>query len=89
MFYEFLKVIQAGEVQSLLEIARTMKVSPNMVLQIAQDLTRRGYLQEVGMDCNTPQTVCTECPANSVCRVPVRHWFLTEKGRIAASAQVG
>jgi DNA-binding Lrp family transcriptional regulator len=85
MLHRFLEAIQAGEVQSLLEIARTMDISPDMVLQIAKELTNKGYLQEIGTDCNVPQKGCSDCPANSACQVIVRHWFLTEKGRTAVS----
>jgi Mn-dependent DtxR family transcriptional regulator len=86
MLYRFLETIQAGEVQSLLEIARKMDISPDMVLQMAKELTNKGYLQEIGADCQEPQKGCSDCPVNSVCQVNVRHWFLTEKGRTAVSS---
>jgi DNA-binding Lrp family transcriptional regulator len=86
MLHQFLKAIQAGEVQSLLEIARTMDISPDMVLQMAKELTNKGYLQEIGADCEEPQKGCSDCPVNRACQVIVRHWFLTEKGRAAVSS---
>ena len=86
MLHRFLETIQAGEVQSLLEIARTMDISPDMVLQMAKELTNKGYLQEIGADCEEPQKGCSDCPVNSACQVIVRHWFLTEKGRAAVSS---
>jgi DNA-binding Lrp family transcriptional regulator len=85
MLQRFLETIQAGDVQSLLEIARKMDVSPDMVLQMAKDLTDRGYLQEVGVDCETPQQGCSDCAVSGACQVFVRHWFLTEKGRAAVA----
>jgi hypothetical protein len=85
MLHEFLKTIRDGDVQSLLEIARSMQISPAMVLQMAEDLTRKGYLQELGADCDTPQAACIECPAGSNCQELTRHWFLTEKGKAAVS----
>lgn len=85
MLHRFLNLIQAGEVQSLMEIARKLDISPNMVLHMAQELTKKGYLQEIGADCNEPQKDCSDCPVNSGCQVIVRHWFLTEKGRTAIS----
>jgi len=85
MLHGFLKTIQDGEVQSLLEIARKLGISPDMVLRMARDLTRKGYLQEIGMDCAEPQTGCPDCAVNSTCQVAVKHWFLTEKGRAAVA----
>jgi hypothetical protein len=79
MLQKFLKTVQAGKEQSLLEISRSMEISPNMMLLIVNDLTRRGYLQEVGADCGVCQTACSGCEAI------VKQWFLTEKGRAAVS----
>jgi len=87
MLHRFLKTIWAGEVQSLMEIAHTLDISQEMVLQIAKELTKKGYLQEIGADCNDPQKGCSDCPVNGSCQTPVRHWFLTAKGRAAVSSQ--
>jgi DNA-binding Lrp family transcriptional regulator len=86
MLHRFLATIQAGEVQSLLEIARTMDISPDMVLQMVKELTNKGYLQEISADCDEPQKACPDCPVNGTCQVIVKHWFLTEKGRTAVSS---
>ena len=88
MLHRFLGMIQSGEVQSLQEIARTMSISPDMVLQMAKDLTDKGYLQEIGADCNETQRGCPDCSVNSSCQVIVRHWFLTEKGRAAGKSWI-
>jgi len=85
MLHRFLETIQAGEVQSLQEIARSLNITPDMALRMAQDLTGRGYLQEFGSDCAEPQKGCPDCPVNSTCQVIVKHWFLTEKGKAAIS----
>lgn len=87
MLHQFLQTIQTGEVQSLSEIARKMKISANMVLQIAQDLTNKGYLEEIKADCSEPQVGCSDCPAHSGCQVVTRSWMLTEKGKSAASSR--
>jgi DNA-binding Lrp family transcriptional regulator len=86
MLHRFLKTIQAGEVQSLQEIAHMMDISPDMVLQMAKEMTNKGYLEEIGSDCEEPQQRCPDCPVNHNCQVIVRHWFLTEKGRSAVSS---
>jgi hypothetical protein len=85
MLYKYLKVIQDGEVQSLLEISRSLQISYEMARQIADELTRRGYLQKLGADCSSPRTTCGDCPASNNCQVLTQHWFLTEKGRAALS----
>jgi DNA-binding Lrp family transcriptional regulator len=85
MLHQFLETIHAGEVQSLLEIANKMGISPDMVLQMAKELTSKGYLQEIGADCEEPHNGCPDCAVNSTCQVFVKHWFLTEKGRLAVS----
>jgi hypothetical protein len=86
MLRRFLETIQAGDVQSLQEIARRLGISLGMVLQMAKELTAKGYLQELGSDCAEPQQGCSDCAANHGCQVAVRHWFLTDKGRAAVSS---
>ena len=83
MLHKFLETILYGDVQSLLEISRKMNISQDMVLQMANELTNKGYLQEIGADCDETQKGCSECPVNKGCQAIVRHWFLTEKGRTA------
>ena len=69
MLHRFLETIWAGDVQSLLEIAHRLDISSEMVLQIAKELTNKGYLQEIGADCDGPQKTCPECPVNDTCQV--------------------
>jgi hypothetical protein len=88
MLHEFLKAIRDGEVQSLLEIARTLQIPPALAYQMVEDLTRKGYLQELGTDCSTPQAGCSDCPAGSNCQVLTRRWFLTAKGKVTVSEWV-
>jgi DNA-binding Lrp family transcriptional regulator len=83
MLRRFLETIQAGDVQSLQDMSRRLGISLEMVLQIARELTDKGYLQEIGSDCDEPQKGCSDCAANQACQVTVRHWFLTDKGRSA------
>ena len=82
MLHDFLKMIGAGGVQSLLEISRALRIPPAMAVQMADDLTRRGYLQEMGGDCGTSHAGCSDCSGGSTCQVS-RNWFLTEKGKAA------
>jgi DNA-binding Lrp family transcriptional regulator len=85
MLHRFLQTIHSGEVQSLLEIARALGISADMALRMAKELTVKGYLQEIGADCDGPQKACPECPVNDTCQAIVKHWFLTEKGRAVIS----
>ena len=80
MFHQFLKIVHSGSVQSQFEIAEKLTITPAMVLQIARELTARGYLKG-GMDnCSTETQVCTGCPAGSACQTSFSIWTLTEKG---------
>ena len=88
MLHQFLKIIETEEVESLLEIARSLKISPEMALQIAKDLTSKGYLQEIRANCDVHQEACSGCPVSKGCQVIVRHWFLTEKGKTAVSSKM-
>jgi hypothetical protein len=85
MLYRFLRTIHEGDVQSSMEVARILNISPDMTLQIARELASKGYLQETGADCDTPRMTCSDCPVSDGCHVTARYWFLTEKGRTALS----
>ena len=80
MFQRFLEIVSGGNVQSQLEIAYKMAISPSMVVQIAQDLTQRGYLEESGGDCCNAGSACGGCSASSGCQPMLKMWRLTEKG---------
>ena len=93
MLQKFLQIIQQGGVQSHLEIARKLQISPGMALQIAHDLSRMGYLEESGGECGSINPVsggstrhaCGGCAASSACQVGFRQWTLTKKGSGAIS----
>jgi len=50
-------------------------------------LTAKGYLEEIGSDCAEPHQGCSDCAASQACQVPVRHWFLTDKGKSVVTRQ--
>lgn len=87
MLQQFLSLIQAGEFQSLAEIARQMQVSAEMVRRMAGEMAERGYLEEIRLDCNASQPGCGDCPVKSRCQPLNRQWILTEKGRAAVSGR--
>ena len=80
MLQEFLRIVRQGEIQSHLEIAQKMGVSPAMVLEIARELTQRGYLSEFSADCFDQEANCRGCSASTACQIMGRTWSLTEKG---------
>ncbi len=81
MLYQFLSIIQSGEAQTLLEIARQMDITLAMVIQMADQLTHQGYLQEIGRDCTGHEEPCTDCLSSSSCQEIFRRWILTDKGK--------
>ncbi len=81
MLYRFLKIIQFGDVHSLLEIARQLDITPVMVSQVADSLTKQGYLQAVNPGCDTSDQPCTDCLASSSCQSVLKRWILTDKGK--------
>ena len=86
MLHRFLASIQACDVQSLLEFARKLDNSLNMVLQMAKELTDKDYLQEIGADYDNSQQGSSDCAVNRACQIFIRHWFLTKKGLCAVSS---
>jgi adenine-specific DNA glycosylase len=87
MLQEFLTLVQAGDIHSLLDIARKMNVSIDMVRRIASDLAEKGYLEEIHLDCSEPSPGCGNCPVKGGCQTAARQWVLTEKGRAAVTGQ--
>ena len=85
MLYQVLAAIQKGGFQSHLELARQMGISPLMVLQMAQDLVRRGYLEETGGSCQAEaeQPACSGCAVSTVCQTSFHLWSLTAKAQQA------
>jgi hypothetical protein len=80
MIQQFLEIIRGGEIQSQLDIAEKLKVSPALVVEIARELTRRGYLNEYNGDCQTNSSNCDGCSVSGACHIMGRTWSLTEKG---------
>ena len=84
MFHQFLNIVQNGSVQNQFEIAEKMSISPLMVLQIARELTTRGYLQGSLDECDALELGCSGCPIGGSCKSQFNSWILTDKGKKAA-----
>ncbi len=49
MLHQFLMELSDGRSRNLAEVARDMDISPLMAARMAEDLTRLGYLQKLGV----------------------------------------
>lgn len=84
-----LGLLSYGGIRSTGELARRLGVSEALVGMMAEDLTRRGYLQALtGGDCSTG---CGGCAVVSQCKLPgaddrLSLLALTEKGKLVASS---
>ena len=87
-----LGLLSYGGIRSTSDLAKGLGVSEALVGMMAEDLTRRGYLQALGGDCgSSPQAACGGCAVVSQCKLPGAEdrlplLALTEKGKLAASA---
>jgi hypothetical protein len=86
MFHQFLKIVKNGDVQSQYEIALKMGVSPTLVLQMAKELTQKGYLQNAIENCVSTESGCQGCALGGSCHINVHSWLLTEKGEKAVQS---
>ncbi len=80
MLHQFLKELSDGRSRNLTEVAREMDISPLMAARIAEDLTRMGYLQKLGVDCGTQDHSCSGCAVSTGCIRTDQTWCLTDKG---------
>ncbi len=89
MLAELLRILNAGGLHSMQEVASQMGVSEALVGEMADALARRGYLAPVTAGC-APASACAGCAMEPMCgtdgRAPARMLALTERGRRAAAA---
>jgi hypothetical protein len=82
-----LGLLSLGGIRSTSELAKRLSVSESLVVMMAEDLTRRGYLQALsGSDCSAG---CGGCAVVSQCKLPgaddrLPLLALTEKGKVVA-----
>ena len=78
MLEQLMKQIQKGELISLAELARQLKVSEALVEQMLSELTRLGYLRSLE---SCSGEACTGCPQNTSCSThrPVQTWAVIKE----------
>jgi len=86
MLEELLRRIAQGGTHSLSELAHKLGVSEELLRQMIEDLTRRGYLRPVAGCC---EDHCAGCALASTCAAggTGQVWSLTDKGARAARLQ--
>jgi hypothetical protein len=81
-----LRLMGEDSILSLAELARRLDSTPDLVRMIAEDLTRRDYLQPLSLDC----AACDGCALSGACGAPAPAapraplWRLTPRGQRAA-----
>lgn len=86
--YDLLVLLSEGGIRSRAELARRLGIGEALLAMIADDLTRRGYLTAIAMDCSTG---CKGCSLASACgqteglQKGAPLIALTDKGRRAAT----
>ncbi|MDY0019215.1 MAG: hypothetical protein RBT47_04360 [Anaerolineae bacterium] len=76
------QMAKEGTLHSPEALAHTLNVTPELIVQMAEHLTRQGYLNEISQ-CTTG---CTSCPVQALCKPEgnrPRLWMLTTKGQRA------
>jgi hypothetical protein len=83
MIDRLLRLVAEGGVHSYEDLTRHLSISQPLLEMMLEDLSRVGYLRQVGDGCAGH---CSGCPVGG-CSVagPGRLWALTEKGTEAAA----
>lgn len=81
MLHTFLRLIEQGQVGSQQDLAEALSVPVALIVQMAEQLTRQGYLTE-SSSCSSN---CNGCSLQAACDLkrPPRFWILTQKGQSA------
>lgn len=86
MLNRLLKQIAQGGIHSVSALAREFDVSEPLLVHMADNLVRMGYLKPVSGSCSGG---CDACPVAGGCSLgsPDGLWVLTEKGMRAAQRE--
>jgi hypothetical protein len=92
MLKDLLNVLGEGKLYSISELAKRLDVSEGLLMQMMEDLSRRGYLTISsgnsctvgGGSCGSYGFGCSSCSSCASIQNPgLNGWALTEKGRRA------
>jgi DNA-binding IscR family transcriptional regulator len=75
-----LRLVASKGTECSAELARRLGVSPALMENMLEELTRQGYLEIVVEGCSAP---CEHCPLRAACRFQrqARIWALTPRGK--------
>ncbi|MBN1484039.1 MAG: DNA-binding protein [Chloroflexia bacterium] len=59
-----LELLRQDQPRTVAELAQELQTTPAMVELMLEDLAQRGYLQEIGGNC---QQRCQSCPLGGIC----------------------
>jgi predicted ArsR family transcriptional regulator len=79
MLSKLIELLLAGGTHRVSDIAHSLGTTPQLVEAMLEDLTRMGYLRQLGTQC---EGQCKMCPVAGMCTAEAngRVWTLTEKG---------
>jgi hypothetical protein len=79
MLNHLLKLLQAGGTHRVVDLARALDTTPELVEAMLDDLSRMGYLKRMGGACSG---TCGTCPMAGLCAAGSsgQLWTLTDKG---------
>lgn len=86
MLRNVLEVLGEGKAQSVATLAMQLDVSEGLLIQMMEELSRKGYLMlasgnssvNYGSVCKSCGSYCSSCPSARLCSL--NGWVLTEKG---------
>lgn len=86
MLKNVLKALGEGKAQSFASLSRQLNISEGMLMQMIEDLTRKGYLSPIsensmavcGGACGSCGLSCSSC--STAQHSNLNGWVLTEKG---------
>jgi predicted ArsR family transcriptional regulator len=82
MLSQVLELLQTGGTHRVIDLARSLNTTPQLVEVMLDDLSRMGYLQRIEGECSD---TCDACPMAGLCAAGSsgQLWTLTAKGNSA------
>jgi len=79
MLNKLLVLLRSGSTRRVVDLARELETTPDLVEMMLEDLVRMGFLSRVRGAC---ENTCAGCPVAGLCAAGSRGrlWALTKKG---------